>query len=88
MSHLKVELVTKDKKLWSGDAISISAPAIDGQIGILRGHLPVLAVLETGIVKITTSAKEEVKIQVAGGFLSVDSDIVNVVTEQAEVLSN
>ena len=46
---LQVELVAADRTVWSGEALMVSAPAADGEIGILPGHAPVLAVLVVGV---------------------------------------
>lgn len=48
MAHLEVDLVDTDGTIWSGEARIVSAPASDGEIGILAGHTPVLSVLRHG----------------------------------------
>lgn len=59
----------------------VTAPAADGQLGILRGHSPVLAILREGVVTIRPEAGEPFEAQVSGGFLSVDSDHVTIVAD-------
>lgn len=84
MAHLDVELVAADHKVWSGEASMVSAPAADGEIGILPGHEPILAILRAGTVRITPvggSAPRHVTID--SGFLSVDDDRVTVVVDNA-----
>lgn len=82
MSHLEVDLVAPDRKVWSGRASQVSARTSEGYIGILPKHEPLLAVLaESGEVRIHTDG--EVRTVVAeGGFLSVDGDQVTIVTER------
>ena len=85
MAHLAVELVARDRTVWSGDALMVSAPAAEGEIGILPGHEPVLAVLRAGQVRIRGVDGEVQHASVDGGFLSVDKDQVTIVVDSAEV---
>mgnify|MGYP006210773773 CR=1 FL=1 len=59
MSALKVELVAADRKVWEGEASMVSARSIDGELGILPGHTPLLGVLVTGDVRIATGGGDE-----------------------------
>ena len=52
VANLEVELVAADRTVWSGDATQVSAPAADGDVGILAGHAPLLAVLRPGTVRV------------------------------------
>lgn len=84
MAHLDVELVAADHRVWSGEASMVSAPAADGDIGILPGHEPVLAILRSGTVRITpTGGSAPRHVTIDSGFLSVDSDKVTVVVDNA-----
>lgn len=83
MAHLEVDVVAADRRVWRGEARMVSAPAADGEMGILPGHTPVLAVLRRGKVRITTVDGAVRLVQVDEGFLSVDSDRVTVVVHSA-----
>lgn len=85
MAQLEVDLVAADRKVWSGPARQVSAPAADGEIGILVGHTPLLAVLRAGHVRITTAEGSKVEASITGGFLSVDSDTVTIVADSVEM---
>ncbi|CAM5791222.1 F0F1 ATP synthase subunit epsilon [Cellulomonas persica] len=80
-SSLEVDLVDAVGKVWSGKARQVSAPAADGQIGILAGHTPILSVLREGELRVQTAEGEQLAWHVDGGFLSVDSDTVTVVVD-------
>lgn len=84
MSELQVELVSADRLVWSGTASMVSARTVDGDIGVLPGHSPVLALLGTGEVIVHT-AEEQLRAAVHGGFLSVADDRVSVLAESAEL---
>ena len=49
---LMVELVAADRMVWSGEATFVIARTVEGDIGVLRGHAPVLSVLSEAIVSI------------------------------------
>lgn len=83
MANLEVDVVAADRRVWRGEARMVSAPAADGDIGILPGHTPVLSVLRAGSIRITTLSGEMRSVQVDEGFLSVDSNRVTVVVHDA-----
>ncbi|PFG32624.1 F0F1 ATP synthase subunit epsilon [Sanguibacter antarcticus] len=85
MAQLEVDLVAADRKVWSGPARQVSAPAADGEIGILQGHSPLLAVLRAGRVRITSAEGTHVEAVITGGFISVDSDTVTIVADSVEM---
>ncbi len=83
-STLEVDLVATDGKVWSGTARQVTAPAADGEIGILAGHTPILSVLRPGEVRVRpVDGGEPLTWAVEGGFLSVDHDRVTVVVDVA-----
>ncbi|MBO0901504.1 F0F1 ATP synthase subunit epsilon [Cellulomonas sp. zg-ZUI199] len=82
MAQLEVDVVAADGKVWSGTARLVSAPAADGDIGILAGHTPILSVLRPGAVRVVPAGGgAPLSWDVDGGFLSVDSDQVTVVVD-------
>ena len=83
MAQLEVDLVDADGKVWSGAARQVSVPAAEGEIGILPGHTPVLALLRAGEVRVHVSGSPVMRWRVDGGFLSVDSDQVTVAVDAA-----
>lgn len=88
MAGLEVDLVAPDRTLWKGEARMVTAPAADGQLGILRGHAPVLAVMREGVVTIRPASGEPFEAHVTGGFLSVDSDVVTIVADTVEAVDS
>jgi len=86
VAHLEVNVVAADRAVWSGSAKLVSAPAADGEIGILAGHTPILSALKAGNIRITTTAGKKVEVAITGGFLSVDHDAVTLVVDAAEML--
>ena len=82
---MQVEVVSADRVVWSGDATSIIAKTVDGDIGILAGHAPVLAVLVPGGVEIVEPDGSREVVAVEGGFISVSRGRVSILSEYAEL---
>ncbi|GAA1617405.1 MULTISPECIES: F0F1 ATP synthase subunit epsilon [Leucobacter] len=83
MSQLNVSVVSADREVWAGAATQVVARTVEGSIGILAGHEPLLALLGEGEVKVTTPDGENVTVDAEGGFLSVDHDTVTIVAGKA-----
>ena len=91
---LRVELVAPDGEIWSGRARMVIAKTLDGDLGIMTGHSPVLGILAEGsLVRIldpegreeAAGAGEEVLAAVSSGFLAVADDRVSILSRQAQL---
>jgi len=87
-----VELAVPEGELWAGPAALVIAKTLDGDIGVLTGHSPVLGILAEGsMVRIRTgdgaegAASDEVVAAVSGGFFSVADDRVSILARQAQL---
>lgn len=80
---LSVEVVSRTSSQWSGTASAVSVPLIDGQMGILPGRAPVLALLGRGTVRITEDGGNVREIEVKDGFFSLDHDVVTIAADYA-----
>jgi F-type H+-transporting ATPase subunit epsilon len=86
MAALQVSVVSADKDVWSGEATMVVAKTVEGEIGILPGHEPMLAILATGNVRVTTVDGTKITANAEGGFLSVENNNVSVVASAAEIV--
>ena len=91
---LRVELVAPDGEIWSGRARMVIAKTLDGDVGLLTGHSPVLGILAEGsLVRILDPegdeepAGQEVVAAVSSGFLAVADDRVSILSRQAQLAS-
>ena len=84
--QLAVSIVSADQEVWSGIAKQIVAKTLVGEMGILAGHEPVLAILAAGQVRVTLESGEVITAQADDGFLSVDHDRVTVVARAAALV--
>lgn len=88
MAELDVELVSAERKVWSGKAGLVVARTVTGDIGIMPGHQPLLGVLQTGPVTIRTtgeSGEGTVVAAVHGGFISYTEGKLSLLAETAEL---
>lgn len=83
---LQVSVVSADEEVWAGEAKQVIARTVIGQIGILTGHEPVLAILAEGEVRVTAADGTVITAKADDGFLSVDNDVVAIVAGAAELV--
>ena len=60
MAALNVSVVSADQEVWSGEAAMVVARTVEGEIGILPGHEPMLAILAGGEVRVTLPGGEKI----------------------------
>lgn len=80
-NELTVEFVTPEARVWSGKAKMVSARTLEGDLGILPDHAPLLGVLVDGKVVIKSAAGSSEEFVVTGGFLSVANNRVSILGE-------
>lgn len=85
MAVLEVSLVAMDRPVWAGEARLVVATTPEGEIGILPGHEPMLALLVDGDVRIEAADGTKVGAVVHQGFFSVAHDKVAILAETAEL---
>jgi F-type H+-transporting ATPase subunit epsilon len=85
-ASLTVTLVSADQQVWSGEASMVVARTVEGEIGILVGHEPLLAILSSGEVRITLLDGTKVVAEAADGFLSVENDTITIVARKAALV--
>ncbi len=79
---LQLEIVTPEKRVYSDTIETVVLPTVEGEVGILPGHLPLLTQLEPGELRVMKSGKPET-LAVGGGFVEVAADKVSVLAESA-----
>ena len=85
MAALEVSLVAMDRPVWRGQAKIVVATTPEGEIGIMAGHEPMLALLTDGHVRIETPEGERIGAAVHEGFFSVAHNKVSILAETAEL---
>jgi F-type H+-transporting ATPase subunit epsilon len=85
---LRVELVVPDGEIWAGPAQMVIAKTLEGDIGVLTGHAPVLGILAEGsVVRIRPEedGAAEISAAVSSGFFSIADDQVSILARQARL---
>jgi len=83
MAKLQVELVTAEGRVLSEEADFVLAPGIEGDLGVLPQHIPLLTPLRNGVVTVRNDDAEHV-FAVSGGFLEILPDKVTILADAAE----
>lgn len=83
MKTLKVHVVTPDGPVYESEVEMVSAKATTGEIGILPGHIPLVAPLQISALRLKKEGKTEL-IAVSGGFMEVRPDEVTILAQAAE----
>ncbi len=82
--QLRLEIVTPDRMVLSTDADVVVCPGVEGQFGVLYGHIPFLSALDIGEMYYRQGGKIEY-VCVTGGFAEVSGTKVTIVAEAAEL---
>ncbi|GAE27240.1 ATP synthase epsilon chain [Halalkalibacter wakoensis JCM 9140] len=87
MPTIQVSVVTPDGKVYDGAVDMVVVRTLDGELGILPNHIPLVAPLTIGAVRLNKGTTVE-KVAVTGGFVEVRPDQVTILAEAAELPSD
>ena len=79
---LTLEIVTPEARVYSDTIDTVVIPTVEGEVGILPGHIPLLAQVEHGELRVTKGT-QTTWLAVGGGFAQVDNDKVSILAEHA-----
>jgi F-type H+-transporting ATPase subunit epsilon len=80
---IRVEIVSEDRAVFEGEADIVIVPGVNGEMGILPNHAPLISTLGFGICRVRTAGVEEV-FTISGGVVEVQPNIVTVLASAAE----
>ncbi len=83
MSTIRLDIVTAERLVFSEDVEAVVAPGVEGQLGILPHHAPLMTMLQPGELMVRKDGEEE-SMFISGGFLEVRGDKVIVLADTAE----
>ncbi len=83
MAIIKVDIVSAEGEIHSGDAAMVFAPASMGEVGIAPRHAPMLTMLKPGEVRVQTEEGEEQAVYVTGGMLEIQPNQVTILADTA-----
>ncbi|MCW3083679.1 MAG: synthase subunit epsilon [Bacteroidetes bacterium] len=76
-----LEIITPEKKIFSGEVEAVKLPGAEGSFGILNNHAPIIATLKKGIVKVTDKANKVENFDINGGVVEVLNNKIIVLAE-------
>lgn len=79
---LTLEIVTPEARVYSDTIDTVVIPTVEGEVGILPGHIPLLTQVEDGELRVTKGGMTQF-LAVSGGFAEVEADTVRVLAEHA-----
>ncbi len=82
MATLKLEIVTPEAKIFSQDVEIVYVPGVDGELGILPKHIPLMTMIKPGELKVTSNG-HDTYMAVGEGFVEVTGENVTVLTDMA-----
>ncbi len=85
-NSIQLEIVTPEKQFYCGEVDAVTVPGINGYMGILPGHAPLLSELKIGVITVRKGNDEE-RFFCSWGFAEILSDQVSVLAEQVEAAS-
>ena len=83
MASIRLDIVTAERVVYSDDVDLVVAPGIEGQLGILPHHAPLMTTLQVGELWVK-KGREEFSLAISGGFLEVRPDRVIILADAAE----
>ena len=81
---LKVEIVTAERVVYSEEGVDrLIVPGIEGELGVLTLHAPLLTMIQPGVMRIV-KGEEEVEMAISGGFIEVRDNRITILADAAE----
>ena len=81
---MQLDIITAERVVYSDQVGSVVAPGIEGELGILPHHAPLLTTLQPGEIRVVKEGEEDTFIAVSSGFLEVMGNKVVILTDTAE----
>lgn len=78
---MHLEIITPEKKIFSGEVDLIQVPGTKGSFAILKNHAPIISTLEEGTIKISSHSGEEHYFEIQGGVIEAKSNNIIVLAE-------
>ena len=85
MDTLHLILSAADGERWEKQVCAVTLPAVNGSLGVLRGHAPMLCALREGVVSCRTEAGESFRIRISAGIANVADNEVTLLLEHLSV---
>lgn len=82
---VRLDVVTPERRIWTGDVEMLIARGSEGELGVLPGHTPLITALRDGVLLLRRPDRTTLHIATEGGFLAVDPEGITVLADRAQV---
>lgn len=79
---IQVDIVSQDRVVYTGEADLVTLPGVEGEMGVMQGHAPLLTALSYGVISL--KGDQEYFFTVAGGFAEIQPQIITILADAAE----
>ena len=80
--NMQLEIITPDKKLYSGDVKSVTLPGAEGSLGVLNNHAAMITTLKKGEIRIVDNDQQKQSFEINGGVAEVLKNKIIILAEQ------
>ena len=85
---MKLDIVTPEKNVFSGNISLVSVPGAEGSFEVLPNHAPILSLLEEGKIKVITEEGQKLFFQIDSGVIEGKNNKIIILSEKLTVLPN
>jgi F-type H+-transporting ATPase subunit epsilon len=80
----RLEVVTPEQKVYSGEIRYVIVPGVEGEMGFLPEHAPLVSTLDVGLIRVSKEGEKPLNIAIGGGFVEVRGNRVTILSRAAE----
>lgn len=84
MNKVKIRIVTPKREMYNGEADMVIFRTVNGDVGVMHGHIPLITVLGYGVLRIIDNNETVKTASMFGGFAEVDNEGVSILTDTSE----
>ena len=84
MNKVKIRIVTPKREMYNGEADMVIFRTVNGDVGVMHGHIPLITVLGYGMLRIIDNNETVKTASMFGGFVEIDNEGVSILTDTSE----
>jgi len=78
---MRLEIITPEKQVFTGEATSVKFPGISGEFEVQNNHAPIISTLKNGVIRVITSKKNTEKFEITGGVIEMQNNKIIVLVD-------
>lgn len=88
MATFPLQLISPEELVYSGDVDQVDLPGVAGDLGILAGHAPTIAMLRPGIVTVMADGKTNARFVILGGLAEMSTTLLTILADSAKAVDD